>query len=276
VAVVSEFAAFGHTERGSWTNPARASGYIELFSPVSNHATKRMLDVAGLKPGLKVLDLCCGQGNVSEALIDRGCWVTGVDFSPVMLDFARARAPSATFIKADAQQLPFGDAEFDTVVSNLGVCHVPDQPRALLEARRVLRPGGRFAMTVWCGPDLSPCFEIVYSAIKTHGSPEVSAPAAPDFHQFARPETAKTLLQAAGFSDAQWAVIDCAWDLDAPERLAEIYEKGTVRAAMLLANQPPQNLAAIRAALAQAVRTRFAHGDRWRVPVPAALVWATA
>jgi len=276
VAAVSDFAAFGDAERGSWTNPTRASGYIELFGPVSNHATKRMLDVAGLKPGLRVLDLCCGQGNVSEALVGCGFRVTGIDFSPAMLEFARARAPSASFIEADAQRLPFGDAEFDTVVSNLGVCHVPDQPRALSEARRVLRKGGRFAMTVWCGPDVSPCFEIVYGAIKTHGSPGVLAPAAPDFHQFARAETAKKLLQAAGFTDVQSTVIDCAWDLDAPERLAEIYEKGTVRAAMLLATQPQENLAAIRTALAEAVRTRFAHGDRWRVPVPAALVSATA
>jgi SAM-dependent methyltransferase len=274
--VVSDFAAFGDAERGSWTDPARASGYIELFRPVSNHTTQCMLDVADLKPGSRVLDLCCGQGNVSEALIGRGCRVTGIDFSPAMLEFARTRAPSAIFIKADAQQLPFGDAEFDSVVSNLGVCHVPDQPRALLEARRVLRPDGRFAMTVWCGPDLSPCFEIVYGAIKTFGDPEVSAPAAPDFHQFARPDKAKKLLQVAGFSHVQSSVIDCAWDLDAPERLAEIYEKGTVRAAMLLASQPPKNLAAIRRAMAQAVRTRFAHGDRWRVPVPAALVWANA
>jgi hypothetical protein len=58
--------------------------------------------------------------------------------------------------------------------------------------------------------------------------------------------------------------------------LAEIYEKGTVRAATMLNSQPPQHLAAIRAALAQAVRERFAHGERWRVPVPAALLSASA
>jgi len=273
---MTDFTAFGDIERGSWSDPARASGYIDLFAPVSDQATKSMLDVAGVKSGLNVLDLCCGQGNVSEALVNRGCRVTGIDFSPVMLGFARVRAPSATFVEADVQQLPFADAEFDIVVSNLGVCHVPDQPRALSEARRVLRPGGRFAITVWCGPDVSPCFEIVYGAIKTYGSPEVSAPAAPDFHQFARPKTAETLLHDAGFSKVESAVVDCAWELDKPERLSEIYEKGTVRAAMLLANQPPQHLAAIRTALAQVVRKRFAHGDRWRVPVPAALVWATA
>jgi hypothetical protein len=66
------------------------------------------------------------------------------------------------------------------------------------------------------------------------------------------------------------------WDLDSPKDLSEIYEKGTVRAAMVLANQPPPNLTAIRRAMAEAVQKRFAYGDRWRVPVPAALVRASA
>jgi hypothetical protein len=57
---------------------------------------------------------------------------------------------------------------------------------------------------------------------------------------------------------------------------SEIFEKGTARAASFLARQPPQNLTAIRSAMAQAVQERFAYGDRWRVPVPAALLRATA
>jgi SAM-dependent methyltransferase len=275
-ATVSDFATFGDMERSSWSDSARASGYVELFASASDQTIKSLLDAADAKLGLRALDLCCGQGNVSAALIARGCEVVGIDFSPAMLAFARNRAPSATFIEADAQDLPFDDGEFDIVVSNLGVCHVPDQPRALAEARRALGPRGRFAMTVWCGPDVSPCFDLVYSAVRAHGSPDVSAPAGPDFHQFAKRDVAEKLLSEAGFTDVELSIIDCAWDLGSPEDLCEIYEKGTVRAAMLLARQPPQRLATIRSALAQAVRERFAYGERWRVPVPAALLRATA
>jgi SAM-dependent methyltransferase len=274
--MVSDFSQFGDMERSSWSNASRASGYVELFASASNQAIGSLLDAAGANSGLKTLDLCCGQGNVSEALLSRGCEVVGVDFSPAMLAYARKRAPEAIFIEANAQNLPFNDAEFDVVVSNLGVCHVPDQPRALAEARRVLIPGGGFAMTVWCGPDISPCFAAVYGAIKAHGHPDVSIPLGPDFHQFARREVAERLLSDAKFSKIDVAIVDCAWDLDAPENLFEIYAKGTVRAAMLLANQPPQNLAAIRSALAISVRQQFSNGNRWRVPVPAALVRATA
>ena len=262
-------------ERRSWSDAARASSYVELFASASDQAIDSLLDAAGAGPGRKVLDLCCGQGNVSDALLRRGCTVVGADFSPAMLALARQRVPKAVFIEADAQALPFGDAEFDIVVSNLGVCHVPDQPRALAEVRRVLRRGGTFAMTVWCGPDSSPCFAAVYGAIRDYGDPGVSMPSGPDFHQFARRETAVKLLSDAGFLDVNVSTIDCAWDLEAPGDLFEIYAKGTVRAAMLLAGQPPQNLAAIRAGLTSSVRERFSHGKRWRVPVPAALVRAT-
>ena len=273
---MSDFKAFQDLERQGWSDPGRVSGYVELFAPASDQVIGSLLEAINAKPKLKALDLCCGQGNVSEALASCGCEVTGVDFSPVMLAFANARVPNAVFIRADAQELPFDNEEFDIIVSNLGVCHVPDQPRALLEARRVLGRGGRFAMTVWCGPDVSPCFEIVYDAIKAHGSPDVTAPPGPDFHQFAKKEIAERLLREAGFNDVDLSIVNCVWDLDSPGRLSEIYEKGTVRAAMVLASQPPQSLVAIRQAMAEAVQKRFACGDRWRVPVPAALVRASA
>lgn len=80
----------------------------------------------------------------------------------------------------------------------------------------------------------------------------------------------------AGFSNIEVTTVDCVWDLDAPEDLFEIYAKGTVRAAMLLSKQPPQNLRDIRSELTTTVREQFSNGDRWRVPVPAALIRAIA
>src|SRR5437764_2357268 len=216
---MSDFSAFAELERRSWSDATRASSYVELFAAAPDQAIDYLLEVAGARPDLKVLDLCCGQGNVSEALVSRGYHVVGVDFSPAMLAFARERVRNATFIEADAQDLPFDDTEFDIVVSNLGVCHVPDQPRALTEARRVLRSGGKFAMTVWCGPESSPCFASVYAAIKTHGDPHVFAPSGPDFHQFARRDVAVKLLTEAGFANIDVTTVDCVWSLNAPEDL---------------------------------------------------------
>ena len=258
---MSDYAAFGIMERNGWSDPVRASGYVNLFASASDQLIPSLVDAVAAKANLMALDLCCGQGNAAEALVGRGCHVVGIDFSPAMLTLARQRVPSATFFEGDVQDLPFTDAEFDIVVSNVGVCHVPDQPRALLEIRRVLRPQGRFAMTVWCGPDVSPCFEMVYGAVKAYGSPNVSLPPGPDVHQFAKRETAQELLSKAGFSNIELSIIDSGWDVGTPEALSEIIERGTVRGATLLTNQPRQNLAAIRSAIAKATRERFGTGN---------------
>ena len=271
---MSDYEAFGRMERESWSDASRTSRYAELFAPAADQAIKALLDAVGAKNGDRALDICCGQGNVSEALIARGCEVSGLDFSPPMLQMARQRVPGARFVEADAQDLPFQDSHFDIVVSNLGICHVPDQCRALSEAYRVLRLGGQFAMTVWCGPDVSRSFELLYAAIEAHGSPDLGIPSGPDFHQFAKIDIASRVLSKIGFSSVNLTVVDCSWELERPESLCEIFEKATVRAAMLLANQPPERLSAIRSAVANAVRERFGNGGRWRVPMPAALISA--
>ena len=112
--LVTDFTAFGSMERSGWSDAKRASDYVELFALASDQTIESLLDAVGAKTGLKALDLCCGQGNVSEALISRGCHVTGIDFSPAMLAFARDRNPDGTFVEADAQNLPFSEAEFDS------------------------------------------------------------------------------------------------------------------------------------------------------------------
>jgi len=213
---VTEFAAFAEAERVGWTDTERASGYVELFAAASDQVIEPLLEAAGARSGDRALDLCCGQGNVAAALASRGCKVIGVDFSPTMLDFARRRLPDAVFMTADAQDLPFPDGCFDAVVSNVGICHVPDQPRALAEARRVLRRGGRFAMTVWCGPDISPSYEMVYRAIKTHGAAGITAPPGPDFHQFADRKVGNEMLSNAGFSSIAVSIVESAGNVVMP------------------------------------------------------------
>jgi SAM-dependent methyltransferase len=273
---VSDFAAFAEAERAGWSDADRASGYVDLFAAASDQVIAPLLDAAGARPGRVILDLCCGQGNVAATLISRGCKVVGADFSPAMLDLARRRLPDAVFVTADAQDLPFPSGGFDVVVSNVGICHVPDQPRALAEAKRVLRPGGRFAMTVWCGPDISPSYELVYRTIKTHGAPGITAPPGPDFHQFANQKIAHELLSSVGFSNIDMSFVESGWTLSPPDGLFQIFARGTVRAAMLLSRQPPEHLAAIRSALSDEVCQRFASGPQWRVPTMAALLSATA
>jgi len=271
---VSDFSAFAGAERAGWTDGERAAGYVDLFAVAADQAIAPLLNAVNAKPGDIALDLCCGHGNVAQALAARGGDVVGADFSEAMLALARERNPGVTFVDADAQDLPFEDDAFDLVVSNVGVCHVPDQPRALAQARRVMRAGGRFGMTVWCGPDRSPSYELVYRVIKQHGAPGIAAPPGPDFHQFANPAVANALLSAAGFSSIAMTTVECGWTVSRPEQFFDIFARGAVRAAMLLARQPAEHRAAIREAMTHEVRERFANGGQWRVPSFAAVLSA--
>ncbi len=90
-----------------------------------------------------MLDIGCGDGDLSEALACGGAEVTGIDADPEMVSAATRRLPSGSFLCADALALPFDDGRFDLVVMVTLLCHVQNRERAVAEAGRVLRPGGR-------------------------------------------------------------------------------------------------------------------------------------
>jgi hypothetical protein len=101
-------------------------------------------------------------------------------------------------------------------------------------------------------------------------------PEGPNFHQFANEAAAGTLLADANLAVQSHDILDCHWILDAPEKLAEIFQKGAPRGGYLLTQQPDGNRTAIKTAVARKVREQFADGDCWRVPIPAALVKSVA
>jgi demethylmenaquinone methyltransferase/2-methoxy-6-polyprenyl-1,4-benzoquinol methylase len=101
---------------------------------------------AVVRPGDRVLDVCCGTGDLALADRRAGGRVTGVDFSEPMLARARAKSREIDWVRADALALPFPAASFDAVTVGFGVRHFDDLERGLRELRRVLVPGGRLAV----------------------------------------------------------------------------------------------------------------------------------
>jgi demethylmenaquinone methyltransferase/2-methoxy-6-polyprenyl-1,4-benzoquinol methylase len=100
-----------------------------------------------VRPGDRVLDACCGTGDLAIAARRQGAGeVVGLDFSEQMLERARRKAPEINWVQGDALALPFDDESFDAATVGFGVRNVDDLEGAIRELRRVLRPGGRVAI----------------------------------------------------------------------------------------------------------------------------------
>ncbi len=259
--------AFREFEHQGWQDVA--ARYHDGFAAVTVQSVVPLLDAAGVTKGARVLDVACGPGYAAAAAAGRGARVIGVDFSSEMIEEARRRHPGVEFQEGDAEQLLFAGGSFDAVVMNFGMLHLGRPERALLEAHRVLQPGGRVAYTVWDTPDRTVGFGIVLGAIQKYGDLNAPLPPGPPFFRFSDPEESKRALAAAGFSDISITYVPQVWRLSSPGALFEVMVGGSVRNAALLRAQRPEALKAIRDEIRKSVER---YGNQ--LPMPAVLAAA--
>jgi len=139
-------AKFKEAQRQGWKH----------FIPLEGLTTRpaaHLVQFAGVRAGQRVLDVACGTGVVSITATRAGATVTGADLTPELLERARENARiggfNIEFREADVEALPFGDAEFDVVLSQFGHMFAPRPPVAIAEMLRVLKPGGTIAFSTW-------------------------------------------------------------------------------------------------------------------------------
>jgi 2-polyprenyl-3-methyl-5-hydroxy-6-metoxy-1,4-benzoquinol methylase len=134
--------------RATWM----AGDYSSVAS-LTESAANDFIDRRRIKPSMQVLDVACGNGNLSIPAAKAGAAVTGVNISPNLLDQARARATreklNVRFEEGDAENLPVAAAAFDLVVSMFGAIFAPRPELVAAELRRVCRSGGQIAMANW-------------------------------------------------------------------------------------------------------------------------------
>jgi demethylmenaquinone methyltransferase/2-methoxy-6-polyprenyl-1,4-benzoquinol methylase len=162
-------------------------------------------------PGDRVLDACCGTGDLALAALEAGGRVTGVDFSERMLERARAKSEAIEWVCGDALALPLADASFEAATVGFGVRNLDDLERGLRELRRVLVPGGRLAILEITRPrgPLRPFYRLWFDGLVPlagkllpGGSAYTYLPAS--VRRFPDAEDLAELLRRGGFEDVRY------------------------------------------------------------------------
>lgn len=265
--------AFKIAEHSGWTS--KAGSYDEHFAVVTRQAIGPMLAAAGPLQGRSLLDVCCGTGDLVAEAVALSAVATGTDFAPTMIEQARSKTAGARFEIGDAEALSFAERSFDAVTCAFGLYHLAEPDKAVAEAARVLRGGGRYVYTGWLPPDRGwDLAALVGRAIATHGSTDVKLPPAPPPFRMTDETVLREVLKSHGFRDITCSAEMAIWRSAHTDDVLDLIAKGTVRTAMLIDNQPTDNRRRIEddiASGAERLRTTGVITMRW----PYLLVSAT-
>jgi SAM-dependent methyltransferase len=229
---------------------------MEQLAPVSS----AMIDRLDIAADQQHLDIASGTGEpgLTIARLAPSGHVVLTDLSPEMLDVAtrRAHAQGVTNVETracSADDLPFGDATFDSVSVRFGYMFLPDVAAATAEFARVLKPGGRVCASVWVRPEENPWTTIAMRAIAAEVTLPPPDPDSPNMYRCAAPGYVSGLYESAGLRDvAEWDV-DVELVTDSPEEYwAMLSEHVSLAAAALKQVDAPTRARIAQAVIAQA------------------------
>jgi demethylmenaquinone methyltransferase / 2-methoxy-6-polyprenyl-1,4-benzoquinol methylase len=205
--------------------PAAVEAMFDRISPVYDPMNRlmtagldrrwrRLTVAAAVRPGDRVLDACCGTGDLALEAQRAGGRVTGLDFSGRMLERARRKSSAVQWVRGDVLALPFSDGSFDAVTVGFGIRNVADLEAGLRELARVLRPGGRLGCLEITRPRglLRPFFAVWFDGLVPLAGKVLPGGAAYTYlpasvRRFPGPEDLAEAMRRAGFVEIGWRLL---------------------------------------------------------------------
>jgi ubiquinone/menaquinone biosynthesis C-methylase UbiE len=265
--------AFNKFEAAGWEE--KADGYDRLIGLVTSRLADPLLEAAHVGTETRLLDLATGPGYVAARAAERGAEAVGVDVADAMVSLAARQHPGVDFHQADVHELPFDDGSFDAVVGNFVILHLGRPERATSEFVRVLRPGGRLALTTWDRPERSRLLGLFLDAVAETGvRAPADLPAGPDLFRFADDAEFDRLLRESGLEDQTVETISFGHSVATADELWDGFLGGSLRAAALIVGQPEEVRRRIRDGFDRLVR-EYERDDTLEVPISVKLASAT-
>jgi enediyne biosynthesis protein CalE5 len=260
---------FREGQRQQWNSAAggwrRWSTVIDRGSGI---VSQRLVEMAGIEPGDRVLDVACGYGEPALTAATRvgpEGRVVATDIAPEMMEFGRERAAEAgldnlEFIESAASALSFPPESFDAALSRWGIIFEPDGEDAAGRIRGFLRPGARIAIASWATPDRVPMLSIPMQTVMRRLGIDPPPPGTPGPLSRPTPDAVSALLEGGGFSDVEVEEAEVEVEWESPDDFTVFIREIAPPVSAMMASHPPEVQEETWAAITEAVG-KAASGD---------------
>jgi SAM-dependent methyltransferase len=254
---------FREGQRTQWNTAAGGwRKWNDLIDTAASSISERLVELAGVQPGSRVLDVAAGYGEPSltaaRAAGSEGS-VVATDIAPEMLAYGRERAAAAgieniEFVESAAIDLDFPADSFDAALSRWGIIFDPDGEGAAARVRGFLNPGAKMAIASWGTPEQVPFLSIPMRTVMQRLDVPPPPPGTPGPLSRPTPEALGGLLEGGGFSDVEVEQAEVAFEWESPEEFTTFVREIAPPVSAMMADRSPEVQDETWAAITDAAR----------------------
>jgi SAM-dependent methyltransferase len=261
-------------QRRDWDSAAQGwHDWQELIIGATGEVSERLVELAGIKPGDRVLDVAAGAGEPSltaAKVVGAEGKVVATDISAGMLAFGRERAAEAgveniEFVESDASSLDFPPESFDAALSRWGIIFEPDAEAAAARVHGFLKPGAKMALCCWGPPDRGPVLAVPMITVMKRLDLPPPAPGTPGPLSRPTPEAIGGLLEAGGFSDIEVGELNLDFEWESVDAFIRFLKEIAPSFSALLEPHPPDVREETWAAIGEAISPHAAPDGKLRL-----------